>query len=189
MRWLWRLMTLLFGAVGVVFFLYPFLHELGHLLCGLLVGGTLKGVSWYPAPGVWFDLSGTDDVGYIATALAGIYLPYLYALSLHPKHFFPWFLSYTFKGMVLLSLLLSMGVVLLYSQGQIVAGDDLVKVLTRFEEGTWLIFVGLFLSVVVLLSEMRTEQPIRQLQSFLLETSVVQQAGFGEKKGERCEKE
>ena len=79
-----KLILLLFIGLFVALFLYPMLHEAGHIAAALLFGGTIEEVTWFPRYSVLCNTAALTEEEQAVIGLAGGIIPssYLFCLRL-----------------------------------------------------------------------------------------------------------
>ena len=93
-------MLLLLGLFTAVL-LYPALHEGGHILVTLLLGGRIREVRLGAAASVL--CGGLRHGELAAVAFGGVGLPLVLAMLLRPKHFPLWYVVQLVKGISVLA--------------------------------------------------------------------------------------
>ena len=82
LRLLWMYLIALFTVV----FVYPLLHETGHLFAAFLVGAEVVEFSIFPVPRVSVCFDAHNTWGQVAVGMCGMLLPML-CIFHKPKHF------------------------------------------------------------------------------------------------------
>lgn len=82
------IMTLIGLAVAIV--VYPFLHESGHTLTTILLGGTIREFTMFPFASVLSDISQMPNTGLVIVGLSGVLFPLIISVAIHPKQFYFW---------------------------------------------------------------------------------------------------
>jgi hypothetical protein len=72
-------------CLGTVFFLYPFLHELGHAIFAWLFGGKVVQITIYPSCYTECFIRPGQTLCYIMAAMAGILFPLLCSLMVSTR--------------------------------------------------------------------------------------------------------
>lgn len=141
-------MLLLLGLFTAVL-LYPALHEGGHILVTLLLGGRIREVRLGAAASVL--CGGLRHGELAAVAFGGVGLPLVLAMLLRPKHFPLWYVVQLVKGISVLAILLSLISLIGCKYGVIVENDDIMNAVRLWPEGRGVCLVllcaGLLLSV------------------------------------------
>ena len=81
MKLVWMWLT----AVCTATFVYPFLHELGHLLAAILTGSRIVEFSVFPTSYVMMETVSASAWRTVVVGLCGMIFPMLCAL-VHPRH-------------------------------------------------------------------------------------------------------
>ena len=70
-----RVLFLLAVGLFTAAVMYPLLHEAGHSLAALLLGGRVVELRLFPIPSVLCDVGGIGSAGLVVFALCGAALP------------------------------------------------------------------------------------------------------------------
>lgn len=154
-------LTIIGLAVAVV--LYPFMHESGHTLATLLFGGAVVEFTLFPLPSVLSDISQISNIGLVLIGLSGIMFPLIISVAIHPQKFYLWYSAFVFKGIVLLSLVLSGGIVVVNAFGFTDANDDMIKTLMYWQGGTPGLFLILIATTLITAISIYREHPIKRI--------------------------
>lgn len=154
-------MTLTGLVVAII--IYPFIHESGHVLATLISGGKVKEFMVFPLPNILSDVSGISNASFVFIGLSGVMLPFLLSVVFRPKHFFLWYCSFVFKGIVLLSMLISSVVIIMNRFGLAQSNDDMIKVLDYWQNGTAILLPLLFLSGFLMVVSIAKDHPIKRI--------------------------
>ena len=154
------LLTGLFTAVV----LYPALHEGGHMLTAILLGGRVEEIGLLPMPNVL--CSGLRSIELAAVGLGGMGIPLVFSVLLRPKRFALWYMVQLIKGISALAMLLSLISLICYNCGVIIENNDIITVVQLWPEGGPLCFallcIGLLLSVVSICAA----RPVQRLSKY-----------------------
>ncbi|HCG34937.1 MAG: hypothetical protein PHV32_00180 [Eubacteriales bacterium] len=152
-------------ALGLIvaIFIYPFLHEGGHVLATLISGGEVKEFMVFPLPNILSDVSGVSNAGLVFIGLSGVMLPFFLSVVCRPKYFFLWYSSFVFKGIVLLSILISSAIIIMNQFGFVQSNDDMIKVLNYWQNGTAFLLPILFVFGSLMVALMVKDHPIRRI--------------------------
>lgn len=123
---LFRFVLLIPISAFTLFFLYPLVHECGHALATLILGGKISAVSLFPVPHVESGIPHDNMTIVALVSLAGMIFPLLTSL--------PFIRARGYIGFVVLLMLLicsiayivELSIAIQYSAGIVVAGDDIV---------------------------------------------------------------
>lgn len=171
MKLIGRIVLLFLIAVSVMFFLYPVLHEAGHLLAALLCGIEISGVGLFPVAYVQAAPARLSPAALMFFALSGCYFPLL-ALLL-PPYRLSWvgFVKLTVAVMTLsfalTSLLTLWGVPL--SRG---AFDDAAAVLNIFPQCRIPVILLLLLALTASALYIAFSKPLSRTAAILAGESV-----------------
>ena len=130
-------MLLLLGLFTAVL-LYPALHEGGHILVTLLLGGRIR------------------EVG----------LPLVLAMLLRPKHFPLWYVVQLVKGISVLAILLSLISLIGCKYGVIVENDDIMNAVRLWPEGRGVCLVLLCAGLLLSVGSICAARPVQRVGEY-----------------------
>ncbi len=143
--------------------IYPIMHEASHMIATAVCGGEVKEFALFPLPQVLCDISKVSDTGMVLIGMAGVFIPFFISEPIRFKSFVFWYGSLIFRGIVLLSMIISCIVILMSLFGFIDENDDMIKVLMYWDDGEpWLFSLLLSGSVVTIIRIMK-EHPIKRI--------------------------
>ena len=122
---IWLLIIGLFTAV----LLYPTLHELGHYLTTVLLGGKVLEIHLFTLPNMLCDGSSVGEIGLVMIGLSGMLIPFFISLLLNPKPFLLWYISQLIKCISVLAFGISLMSLLGKGYGFSISNDDIITVL------------------------------------------------------------
>ena len=70
---------------------YPLLHELGHSLAAVLLGGKVLDFQLLPLPNILCDSTGLSTLFISIIGLSGMALPFLVSVCIRTKGYYLWF--------------------------------------------------------------------------------------------------
>lgn len=146
-----KLILLLFIGLFVALFLYPMLHEAGHITAALLLGGTIEEMSWFPNYSVLCNTTALSQGEQTAIGLAGGLLPVMVSLFPSPAIYPVWYASFLLKSINLYYCILNVSYVLLFCADSAVSNTDTTLVLTGSPETAPFLLLY-FIAVLLLLS-------------------------------------
>lgn len=159
-------MTIVGLLVSIIF--YPFIHELGHIIATILVGGKYISFDILPFPNVLCDVSGLNYQSLAIIGLSGLLLPVIISLTFNFKTFYLWYAVLILKGISLLSMIISFVIALMYSFLKKVEGDDITKVLDYWNDGQLWIMAGTVLISIAILLSIFHDRPVKKVTLKLL---------------------
>jgi len=161
-----RIVYLSILGFSVALVLYPLAHEAGHIISSMIFGGRICEVTWLPLPSVLCDMTGVSGAGIAVTGISGILLPFVISAAVHPKRFPVWYTALVFKGITLLSFVISAAELILNSFGITDADDDMIKVLDYWNGGSiFLIFMCAAAGLVTAFSIVR-DRPAEKIYGY-----------------------
>lgn len=161
-KYLWLLAIGIFTAV----ILYPFLHESGHLLLTLLLGGQIKEFSLLPTPNVLCDVGQISKAGIIIAGFAGAVMPFLISLICSSRSFTVWYILQIIKCISLLAFSISLTSLLGEKHGIIITTDDIINVLRFWPDGKGMcVFIVAALMLLAVYS-IFAQKPLERIYSY-----------------------
>ena len=152
-------MLLLLGLFTAVL-LYPALHEGGHILVTLLLGGRIREVRLGAAASVL--CGGLRHGELAAVAFGGVGL----AMLLRPKHFPLWYVVQLVKGISVLAILLSLISLIGCKNGVIVENDDIMNVVRLWPEGRGVCLVLLCAGLLLSVGSICAARPVQRVGEY-----------------------
>ena len=136
----WKYVGLFAVALGVAAGYFA-LHECGHALATVAVGGKVAEIHWFWQPHVASDLFGVGQAGVVAVGLGGLAFPWWITRMVRPRRFWMWYAVWITEWIVLWSFALSLITALFPSTG---LSTDMQQVLAVWPRGKTLfaIFSG-----------------------------------------------
>lgn len=138
----------------VAVFVYPIMHEMGHLIATLAVGGNVAEIRIFPVAYTKCDIFSVNSFGQVIIGLSGMIFPMLFAW-IRFKKFYVWYPIFVLRGIILLSLVISVISIILFYSGITVANEDVVQILQICDGHSSIVVVAVtgmtVLSVVIFL--------------------------------------
>ena len=157
------------GLITAVF-VYPIMHELGHLIVALLLDVKIIDINLFPLSYIICDFEGIGDLGVAAVGLGGALLPFIVSCVVKPNNFWLWYSNVLIQFISLLSFLVSgiSAIVFIFTNSTLTVTDDVVQMLNLSPKNQW--FVMLFivlLTAVATIKLMRSKLFTRVLQYYI----------------------
>ena len=143
--------------------IYPFLHEGGHALATVLLGGKCVAYNLLPLPYMICDATNIGTSELVAIGLSGILFPLFGSFVLQGKNFYVWFTRLILRGMIALSLIISLLVVVLRPFGIVAPNDDITEILHLWGGGTIWIGCGCLVLGVLMIVLIVKDKSIRKI--------------------------
>ncbi len=159
------------GLVTAVL-IYPLLHEAGHVLTSVLLGGRVVALSWLPLPSV---VSEVGRLSAAATALigwGGLLLPALLSLLLRPRRFCLWYGVFVLRFICLLSFLLAAASAVCYTLGHPLPNDDITTLLSLCGGGERTAFCCSLAGALLLLYSLFKTHPLIRCHAYFYNIST-----------------
>ena len=157
---------LLVGLLCTVI-IYPLLHELGHSLAAIALGGEIVQLSWLPIPSVLCKMNSPNTSPNVIVGLSGMILPALLCIFVRSNRFWVWYLVFIMKLTAAWSLVLAGLSVFLFQKGITLPNDDMAIILERAPDQWWiyaLLIILLFLAVCLSVGK---SKPVRRIISVI----------------------
>lgn len=158
---------LLVGLLCTVI-IYPLLHELGHSLAAIALGGEIVQLSWLPIPSVLCKMNSPNTSQYVIVGLSGMIFPALLCIFVRSNRFWVWYLMFIMKLTAAWSLVLAGLSVFLFQKGITLPNDDMTIILERAPDQWWiyaLLIILLFLAVCLSVGK---SKPVRRIISVMV---------------------
>ena len=155
------LQILLISLLGLTtaVFIYPFIHEMGHVLCSVLIGAEVHQVTILPVPSMLCNIGAISNSGRVLIGFGGMTLPLLVALIIPRRWFVLWYVRTLLLGMSMLAI----GISIISLFFDVNPQDDMVRVLTFWRYGKpALLEILLFLLATVCIL-LFTDKPGRRI--------------------------
>lgn len=146
-----------------VFWLYPFLHEIGHAVTGGVLGGKVVSITIYPSFCTQCDIRPDQLACYILTAISGILFPLEFSCALPLRNSWSFLTVLSLRVMALSSAVGEMIGVTRCILGSVRENSDLSVLIydTHLEPYAVLVLAGvLFILAVLMLAAM---EPIERM--------------------------
>ena len=119
------------AAVGLAaaIIVYPFTHELGHVIAAWLSGAQICEFHLFPIPNVLCKFDPKDVARVILAGFGGIFFPIIVTGVHPPKPFLMWYLWLSVKGICAWSLLLSLWTLVFFQTELEIVDDDIARIL------------------------------------------------------------
>lgn len=147
--------------------LYPTLHEGGHSLAAVLVGGKVNEFVLFPLPYISCDITRVDTTGMMLIGVGGMFFPLLFTWVIYIRNFWFWLLGLYLNMICFLSFAISLYGCILFSIRKPLLNEDITQVLELYPSGIWLwitIFIGLLVGMVV---QVVKTKPIRRCYEYV----------------------
>lgn len=141
---------------------YPFLHELGHIVALVLAGGEVVQVRFLPVPSVLCNMQNVGNGGSIFVGFGGIVFPAITALCMNGKGFVIWFLKIVLLGITVLAHIISIISLLMNINVQ----DDMIKILKFWYYGKINLIFLLFAGMLIICMLIFAEKPYRRIEKY-----------------------
>lgn len=163
--WIKVIFIMIFGLFIAVF-VYPTLHELGHMLSAVVCGGEIRELHIFPSAYVVCNTVNIGDVGKIVVGLSGMMLPFLLTSMMQPKKFWSWYACFILRGVCILSFLISLAAVVMFHFEREIPNEDMTQVLQVRPIYGSAYFIGLIILLLLELYLVVKSRPIKQCYEY-----------------------
>ena len=151
-------------AVGLLtaIFLYPLLHELGHMLTAVVFGYKVLNFQLLPLPSVMCEMDMINRFTIIVVGFGGMLLPYFISLMPPRKQFWLWYLWLVISVICLLSFVISIVGIVSYKMGMPINNEDITHIMVHSEENHILYLITLTALFVLRIIQIVHTKPIKR---------------------------
>lgn len=142
---------------------YPLLHEGGHCLAALLVGGRVHAWQLLPLPCVTCEMAGVDHFGLTLVGLGGMLLPLLFTWLIYLKRPCLRLLGLYLNGICFLSFAISLYACVQFRVGTAPVNEDITKVLMLYPEKANVLMAALAILMAAVMVQVVLARPITHL--------------------------
>ncbi len=146
MKYIVKFFCLTAVGLATVIFIYPFLHELGHVLAAELVGAEVIEIEIFPTAHVICNVGLYNKHKIVLMGTAGMFLPFLLTEIAIPRKFWLWYVWLVIRGVCLLSFIISIISIIGFISGCYAIKDDVTAIVMMFPK-----YVGVYFFVLVFL--------------------------------------
>lgn len=162
---IWKCIGLLIIGLLVAVIIYPVLHESGHIIVSLAVGGRIVDADLFPVPNVLCEVSEVGAAGMVMIGFGGMVLPLAISTTIPRKWFWSWYVRFLIKAIGIWAFCVSIIALCYKGYGGIWIQDDMVVVNNYWKYGKdTLIIILIILCLGVLISLIK-EKPIYRICS------------------------
>ena len=148
-------------------FVYPILHESGHLLATIAFGGSVGKVSIFPAAYTECDVLSISALGKAVIGLSGMHFPMLFS-GFRFKSFYAWYPVFILRGIGFLSFSISVISIILFFNGITIEHEDVVQVIQLCNDYTIVTIVVVAVMVALSAILILTDRPIKRFSEYLM---------------------
>lgn len=127
---------------------YPFLHEIGHLVVAILLGAKVIEINLFPIPNI---LCGnvSSNIQNILIGFGGICFPAIISMSIKIKKFWIWYSNFILKVICLLSMVIST-ISIVFDENKFFEQDDMRTVLSLLQSDKTILLIIIFCMSLIL---------------------------------------
>ena len=152
----------LFSAV----FIYPLLHESGHVIFALCSGAKPQDITFFPIPSVLCLMESQDTFSLVATGLGGMLFPALITLIPPSKNFAGWYVWFVIKCICLLSYFLAL-VSLFFSERNVsLREDDMSQIMNYAPQYIAVYYALVVFFLIVTLAHIKKTKPLDRCMAY-----------------------
>ena len=161
-----KITGIIFIGIFIAVFLYPFLHEAGHMLAAFAVGADIKEFNLYPTPSILCNVDITNTWSTTLIGFSGILLPFVLVAIVQPKGFWNWYIFFILREICLLSIFISLASIIMFYNGIVIADDDITKILMTNPSNGLLYALILILLLIWLCILIAKSHPIQKILKY-----------------------
>ena len=141
--------TFFIFAIGLftAVILYPFLHESGHSLFAIALGGEITEFNLLPIPNIVCNVSGLESRAIAFIGLGGLLFPLIFTTLVNIKNFWAWLIGMYVSFITFLSYLISLYGCIAYVYGTPIVNEDVTQIIDHYPNA----FLGLIILLIVLM--------------------------------------
>ena len=162
-----KILYIIVVGLLMAMFVYPVLHEFGHLLATLAFGGSVGKISIFPAAYTECNVFSVSTFGKAIIGLSGMLFPMLLSWFRF-KNFYAWYPVFALRGIGLLSFAISAVSIVLFYNGVVVENEDVVQILQICSEHTVMTIASVIVMAVLSAVLILTDHPIKRFLDYLL---------------------
>lgn len=166
MRDVFRGVSLIVVGFVAAIIVYPFLHELGHLIAAWISGAEIYEFSILPVPNVLCRFDSTDLRSTVIVGFGGIIFPSALTGLRVPKKFMTWYLWFTLKCICILSFVVSLWALIFYQTGIEIANDDMTRVMQFAPEFRMLYIIAIVQMLAITLLQLIRSKPLSRCMRY-----------------------
>ena len=149
---------------------YTILHETGHAIMTLLMGGEIKQISLFPQAFVKGSLPIPEKpMARIFIGLAGIVFPFIIAIIINfikTKRFKTWLFNLSLKFISLVNFISSIVILFMYQIGHVIEKDDIVQVAKHNPEGIVFYYTLLAVLSIITMIDIAKMKPVSRVLDY-----------------------
>lgn len=145
---------------------YPFLHELGHLLAAVLFGAKVIEFHLLPIPNILCDSTGLSTFLLSLIGFSGMMLPFAISMLIHTNNYYLWYGGLILKGISLLSFIISIVGVFLYLCGSPIVNEDVTQIMNFNELSLWQVLLTVIIPTIICITAIIKDHPINRIFEF-----------------------
>lgn len=146
--------------------IYPLLHEIGHSVAAILVGGSVCEIKLLPLPYMTCDVSGIGSTGMTVIGISGMLFPLLLTWLIYMKNFWIWLIGLYMNFICFLSFSISLYGCITYIIGKPLVNEDITKIIELCPDKTW-VWIAVFSALIVcIIVQVIITKPIKHCFDF-----------------------
>ena len=153
-------------GLAVAVFVYPFFHELGHVLFAYLSGIKVLEFNILPIPSVLCNMSDASVLQYLLIGLGGMIFPFIVSVAFHPKHFVWWYIDFVVRIISMIAFGISIVGIIMYKTNAPIRNEDITTTLHAVPDLWVSLLLLCILAELVLILSIIKSQPIKHIEKF-----------------------
>lgn len=157
-----RYIYIFLSGLIISIFVYPFLHELGHSILTLILGGKISGFSAFPIPYIECELNKVNDLKIIIAGIGGIAFPILFTIMIYSKHFSIWLLGLYLNIVCFLSTIISIYACIRFILSNPIINEDITTILMLTSGNAYMWIIVFAFLMIALTTQIILSHPIKR---------------------------
>lgn len=141
--------------------IYPLLHEIGHSVAAILVGGRVCEIKLLPLPYMTCDVSEIGSIGMAVIGISGMLVPVLTTWLIYMKNFWIWLIGLYMNFICFLSFSISLYGCITYIAGKPLVNEDITKVIELCPDKVWIWIIVFSAFIVCIAIQVIITKPIQ----------------------------
>ena len=165
-----KIMAMLIIGLTIATLIYPFLHETGHSIATVLVGGDVIKFHLFPLPNILCNVATLSSTEKVLIGISGMLFPIVVSsLLFHSKkRFWLWYATLILRGICVLSIAMTIVATFLYTIGKPVINEDITTVLNIAPNLVKATAIASLLVISGLIIIIMKDNPVKKIGDYLL---------------------
>lgn len=144
--------------------IYPFLHELGHIIMAFIFGVKVIEINLFPTPNIIYKNFNINNIENLLIGFGGMFLPLVLSLNIRSKRFWIWYTNFILKSICLLSMCVS-ALSIIFKNNNIFNQDDMHTLLSLWSKSKLTCLIIIFFTIIILILNIYNED-LKKIHEF-----------------------